>query len=346
VTLTELWFERVLLPLKVKHLAGPRHVSYSEDQAIVVCLAKDAAYYISAFIEHYQKLGVKHVVLLDNGSSDDTVRLASVHSFLSVFQTLVPFRGNNRQLRRYLVRRFGMHGRWVLNVDVDELFDYPYSDRLDFPSLLRYLRARGFTAMVAYMLDMLPDRPLNDIDPTLPLAQAYPCYDVSSVRKHGYFETDGYKGERWVRHNTLSNPEVKRYVGGIRAQAFDLPDVYLIKHPLMLIDGRVQLVHQHFVDHATVADITGVLYHYKFTPNFRAKVDDAVREGNYAHDSWEYQRYQRVLDREPNLSLNTGTARELSSVNDLVSEGFLQVTDDYMNWIDRQGAPQPRVAVS
>ena len=336
MSLKDLWLERLLLPLEVRHVSGPRRVRYARDEAIVVCLAKDAAYHIGPFIEHYRQLGVRHIFLLDNGSSDATVRLASAHPLVSVFQTRLPFRGNNRGMRRYLVRRFCGRNRWVLVVDVDELFDYPCSDRINLGSLLRYLRAQRFSAMAAYMLDMFPDRPLAEIDASLPLKQAYPRYDISAVRKRGYFEADHHHAEQWVRHNTVANPDIKRYVGGIRAQAFDLPDVYLIKHPLLLRDGRTRLVHQHFVDHAAVADVTGVLYHYKFVPGFQAKVDDAVRTGQYADDSWEYRRYQKVLEREPDLNLKTDTSRELRSVNDLVSEGFLQVTDEYRHWVERQ----------
>ena len=36
-------------------------------------------------------------------------------------------------------------------------------------------------------------------------------------------------------------------------------------------------MHQHFVDFAMVADVTGVLRHYQFVPGFRAKVEAAVR---------------------------------------------------------------------
>jgi len=336
VRLKDIWLERLLLPFEVRHICGPRRVRYARDEAIVVCLAKDAAYHIGPFIGHYRRLGVRHIVLLDNGSTDETVRLASADSGVSVFRTHVPFRGNNRGMRRYLVRRFVGRDRWVLVVDVDELFDYPCSDRLGLGALLRYLRERRFSAMAAYMLDMLPDRPLAEIDASLPLQQAYPFYDISAVRKRGYFEVDAYHGEHWVRHNTVTNQEIKRYVGGIRAQAFGLSEVYLIKHPLMLRDGRTRLVHQHFVDRAVVADVTGVLYHYKFVPGFREKVDDAVRTRQYAADSWEYRHYQKVLNREPGLDLRTDTRRELRSVDDLVSEGFLQVTDDYLRWVERQ----------
>lgn len=300
-----------------------------------MCLVKDAAYHVTPFIEHYLRLGVKHLVLLDTGSTDETVARASAFPAVSVFDTDVPFRRNNRQMRRFLVRRFGGRNRWVLVVDVDEFFDYPCSDRVDLTSLLRYLRARRFTTLAAYLLDMVPDGPLDAVDVKAPLGEAYRWYDISAVRKVGYFETDTYRGDRWVRHNTLANPDVKRYVGGIRGQIFDLTEVYLLKHPLLLRDGRTQLVHQHFVDFASVADITGVLYHYKFVPGFRRKVESAVREGAYARDSWEYRHYQQALDRQPTLVLKTATAQELRGVDDLAANGFLQVTDEYRQWIER-----------
>ena len=331
----DVWLERFLLPLRVRHRAGPRRVRYGDHEAIVVSLTKDSEYHVVPFIEHYRRLGAKHVVLLDTGSTDRTIARASAYPFVSVFETSVPFRNTNRQMRRYLVRRFCGRDRWALVVDIDEHFDYPCSDRVDLASLLRYLRGRRFTAMVAYLLDMLPDRPLGAIDAAEPLRDTFRWYDVSAVRRISYFETDGYRCERWVRHNTVANPEIKRYVGGIRAQAFDLRDVYLIKHPLMRRDGRTRLVHQHFVDFATVADITGVLYHYKFVPGFRAKVDAAVRDGTYAGNSWEYRHYQRALDRDPDMMLKSSTARELRSVDDLVDDGFLQVTDDYRHWVEK-----------
>lgn len=332
----DLWLERLLLPLSVRHLSGPRDAPCAPDEVVVLCLVKDAQAYVEPFIAHYERLGVAGIVLLDTGSSDATLRLAASHPRVSVYQTHVPFRNNNRQMRRYLLRRFGGRDRWVLVVDVDEFFDYPGSDRIRLDALLRYLREHQYTAMVCHQLDMLPERPLAQLDGHQPLQQTCPLYDISAVRKRDYFAVDGYGGERWIAHNTLANPAIPRHVGGIRATAFDLPEVYLIKHPLLLCDGRIHLVHQHFVDHAAVADISGVLYHYKFIAGFRAKVDAAVRSRAYADGSWEYQRYQRALDRDPNLSLNSPTAQRLQSVNELVDQGFLHVSNAYLSWIEEQ----------
>ena len=121
--------------------------------------------------------------------------------------------------------------------------------------------------------------------------------------------------------------------GGIRAQLFNLPDVYLIKHPLIFMDGRVEYVHQHFVDHAAIADVTGVLYHYKFVGGFAVKVDDAIANKQYAEDSREYRHYRQVLDKHPHLSLKTDSAAKLNNVKDLVQGKFLQETEKYLDWI-------------
>jgi Glycosyl transferase family 2 len=334
-SIRELWLERVLLPLDVRHLRGPRRISYGDDELLVVCLARNAAPHIRTFLEHYVRLGARHVVLLDNGSDDDTVELAALFPQVSVFRTTLPFRNNNCGMRRYLIRRFGRRRHWVLCVDVDELFDYPLSDRVRPGALLGYLRAKGYTAMAAYLLDMFPEGPIARAPgPGADLRAAHPFYDVSGVRKVGYFDEDGYGAHRFVRHNTVA-PGVKRYLGGVRAAAFDLPDLYLIKHPLTFQDGRVRLSHQHFADHASVADVTGVLYHYKFVEDFGSRVGEAVRTGAYADGSFEYRQYQRALERHPDLSLKSETARALGSVNDLVALDFLQASDDYRAWAER-----------
>jgi len=342
--LRNLWLRWIRLPLNVRHVGGPRRARNAEDELSVVCLAKDAEIYIVPFIEHYLKLGVKHIVVLDNDSTDATRARASRFAEVTVLRTTVPFRNNNVAMRQYLLRRFGQRNRWLLCVDVDELFDYPYSDRVPIASLLRYLRSRSFTALVAYQLDLFSDRPLSDTPSDLPtLRESFRCYDISAVRKIGYFEEDVYGGEMFAASNRLGSARVKRYLGGIRLQVFDLPEVYLIKHPLVFLDGKVRLVHQHFACRAHVADITGVLYHYKFVHGFAARVDAAVDARSYANDSWEYRHYRAVLDKQPDLCLKQETVQRLESVDELVDQDFLQVSPEYERWA---AASEPRVSTT
>src|SRR5215204_5426789 len=111
--------ERVLrwiLEHNVEHVHGPREVDYGIDELVVLVLLRNGRPYIKPFIEHYFSLGVKHIVFLDNGSTDGTV-----------LRSRLPFKKYNITLKQYLVERFG-RGRWTLNADIDELFEYPYSD--------------------------------------------------------------------------------------------------------------------------------------------------------------------------------------------------------------------------
>ena len=82
----------LILRRTVVHVHGPLEVDYASDQLIALCLARDAALYIRSFIEHYFSLGVKHIFLLDNGSSDETVRIATSYSGITVLSTRYPFR--------------------------------------------------------------------------------------------------------------------------------------------------------------------------------------------------------------------------------------------------------------
>src|SRR5215213_1400862 len=149
---------------KVEHLYGPEEIPYKDDELVVVCLIRDGEPWVRSFVEHYFTLGARHLVFLDNDSTDDTVSAASEYDDVTVIRTKLHFNadleGTDGQtlMRRYLIERFGK-GRWSLCVDVDELFDYPYSDVIGLGSLLGYLNSKSYTAVMAHMLDMFPERP-------------------------------------------------------------------------------------------------------------------------------------------------------------------------------------------
>ena len=144
----------------------------------MLCLVKDGEAWIREFIDDYFRKGFKHIVFLDNGSTDNSLAVAKQYPNITILQTDVPFKWNNILLRRYLVVRFGRE-RWSLTADIDELWDYPFSGRVSLAALFGYLRAQGANAMVAQMLDMfLPNLPSEP----RPLKE-YDRYDISEIRK-------------------------------------------------------------------------------------------------------------------------------------------------------------------
>lgn len=326
--------ERAVRPWRVRnavrHLAGPESVEYGPDEVLAISVVRNGAAHLPAFLEHHFALGVCHVVLLDNGSTDATVDIAREHERVTLLRCDLPYAQHENVMKRYLARRFSL-GRWNLCVDVDELFDYPYSSSLGLRSLIGYLNHRSFTAVVAQMLDLFPAGPLREarIVPGASLRETFPFYDLTDVRRTPY------------PFGTLSNPAVHMHWGGIRKAVFGT-DNGLTKAPLVRVEESVDLfVKYHHVRNARVADFTCALLHFPFTEAFAAKVEEAVTAGRYGGPTaWEYERYREaLLAGGGDLRLMRPTARRLGRVEELTAEGFLVVSGDYLRWVEeRRGA--------
>jgi hypothetical protein len=77
-----------------------------------------------------------------------------------------------------------------------------------------------------------------------------------------------------------------------------------------------------------------VLFHYKFLDeHFHTQAARAVSEGQYYNNSALYKKYLQVLEGNPDLLVKQETAREIGSVNDLVENGILVVSEDYMELV-------------
>ncbi len=318
----------------VEHVHGPEVVTYTTDELVVLCLVRNGRPYVRSFVEHYSSMGAKHMVFLDNGSTDGTVEALKSYDNVTVLRSGLPFKRYQMLMKRYLIERFG-RGRWTLSVDMDELFDYPYSDVVSLGSLLRYLNEGSYTGVVVQMLDMFPERPISDAasDEDEPLKELHRFYDISNVREQDYWEFPFVSGVG----NVLANEEIGIYRNGIQNTVFGtLPA--LTKHSLIFLDGEVKPVDRsaHSVSNARIADLTCVLFHYKFTNHLYELIRDAARRENYMRNSGKQKKWLKVLEKSPNLSVKDETSKELKDVNDLVENGFLIVSEEYMSWVDAE----------
>src|SRR5919112_1379076 len=322
-----------ILHSSIEHLHGPEEVPYGEDELVVVCLVRDSRPYVKSFVEHYRSLGAKHLFFLDNNSTDGTVEALKNYDNTTVLRSKLPYKGYRLAFKRFLMGRFGKKDRWCLYADIDELFDYPYSDVVGLSSLLGYLTEKSYTAVAAQMLDMFPEEPLSGRVGNLedePLKELLRFYDLSNITR------TSIKERLSLRNNTLESDDIEFFSGGIRGAIFGTRP-HLTKHPLVFLDGRVKpmeglsLDSDHWVANARIADITCVLLHYKFLDGyFYKQAVRAVEEENYWNDSADYKRYLQVLDTNPTLQVKRESARELRGVNDLVENGFLVVSEEYM----------------
>jgi hypothetical protein len=313
-----------LLRGRVKYLHGPQDIRYGIDELLVTSVVRNGALYIKSFMEHHLSLGIEHFVFLDNGSTDSTVERLCTYPQATVLRTDAPYETYENTMKRYLADRFS-RGRWNLCVDIDELFDYPFSDRLSLADLLRYLNENRYTAVVAQMLDMFSDVPLAALESAADdrLKDKYPFYDLSAISKSEY---------EWSERST---PHIKMHRGGIRRAVFGT-DNGLTKAALVQMNGRVRpFVEWHQATGAVVADVSCILMHYPFVSSFREKVQDAVRTGRYGMTTTdEYIAYLKGLERSPTLALMLDTARRFTDLEQLIAEDFLVVSDKYRRWVN------------
>lgn len=221
-----------------------------------------------------------------------------------------------------------------MSVDQDELFDYPFSDVVSLKALLRYLSENSYTAVVAYMLDMFPERLFEDDsharDMSLEeLKRTSRFYDISGVIRANYHDV-GEIG------NVLSNEEVSVLRGGVRERLFGVRPM-LTKHPLVFFDDRLKPMDlsDHWAGNARVADFTGILMHYKLTNSLYGVVRQEIRDRRQLDlQKDRYGEYFKVLDRSPSLLLKNEASRELGSVNELVGTPFATVSRQYMGFVE------------
>ncbi len=311
-----------LLPSKVRHIHGPERAPYRLDELVVISVVRNGELHIHSFLDHFRALGVKHFFFLDNQSIDRTLEMLCLHDDVTVLQTDAPYSKYENTMKRYLAERFSP-GRWNLCADIDELFDYPFSDRVSLSDFLRYLNATGYTAVAAQMLDMFSDIPLKELESRANdvLSEKYPFYDISAIDKEEYL---------WSKR---SNPEIKMHWGGIRKQVFGTLNG-LTKSPLVLMDGKVKpFITWHHARGARMADISCLLRHYPFVSSFAAKVGEAVCTGRYGFKvDDEYKAYARTLQENKNLSVKTESARRFVGLEPLIDDRFLVVSANYRQW--------------
>lgn len=314
---------------EIRRVYGPADVECARDELVVLCVERNAALWIRSFIEHHLELGARHIFFLDTGSTDDTISLASTYDCVSVFSTELSFKQLQIGLRRWLTRTLG-RDRWSVTCDADELWDYPYSDRLNLRFFLQYLNRHGYKTVTAHMIDMFSGEPFNRLQsrPDDSLKDKYRFYDLTNVIR----TRDVY----WMHNGQSTDEHIFCTFGGIRHRHFGSRCLLQTKHPLVFADDSVGVYTYdgHFMTDAPVADITTALLHYKFVSSLAELAKTNLEEGQLYHASQHYQGFRDVLASEPDFSLLSETSSELGRVQELVDSGFLTVSERFVRWAD------------
>ena len=307
-----------------------------EGEVLAIVLVRDGEYYLDAFFEYYRALGIRYFAFIDNGSTDGTLARLRREEGCVIDRAVLPLAQYEDLIRAYPAQAYGQN-RWCLYVDMDEQFDFEGRMRHGLPALVRYLEARGETAMMAQMLEMFPRAPLVQVQ-DLSFADAlvrFHYYDISTVEHFAYHSAD-IPFEALLRDNRLSNDALEFKFGGVRGKVFG-ETCCLTKHPLVFNGPQVvPAAHPHLSRNVVVSDVTAVIRHYKFAGNVAARDAASAVSGDLAHG--EDRARLDVLRAQQALTLYSGDAQAWGGIAPLYDAGFLTASASYSAFLDGQSA--------
>lgn len=262
-----------------------------------VCLRNEAVR-LPYYLQHMRRLGVDHILAVDNSSTDGSADLLAAQPDVSLWQTSASYKASRFGVDwlTWLQIRFG-HGHWCLTADADELLIYPDWENRPLQALTEWMGRQGQESLGTLMLDLFPKGPLGSQnyvagqDPTLSLP---------------YFDTAPY---RWQVQPVMQNLWVQ---GGPRERVFfaDTPrqSPTLNKIPLIKWNRRFAYVNS---THSALPrrlnrvwqgdPVTGVLLHTKFLPSIVEKSAEEKRRGEHFGDASRFADYYDHLIAGPDL---------------------------------------------
>ncbi len=269
------------------------------DDVLLMSVVRNEKIRLPFFLDYYRKLGVNHFLFVDNDSDDGSLAFLRTQPDVSVWQTKTSYKkaGFGLDWSNYLLRKYA-HGHWVLTVDPDEFFIYPFCDTRPISGLTDWLDSCAVRSFGTMLIDMYPEGPVD----------AEPYHEGQ----------DPFEIARWFdagNYMISKNPEYKNLwiQGGPRARVFfqDNPSKApaLNKIPLVKWDRRyVYISSTHSLlprglnqvyDEWGGEKTSGALLHAKLINTLGDKAREEMQRGQHYRGSGEYKAYAKQLDEQP-----------------------------------------------
>lgn len=264
------------------------------DILLAVCL-RDEALRLPYFLDWYRALGVRHVLAVDNGSTDGSAEMLCAAPDVSVWQTVDSYRAARFGMD-WIVHLLGRHasGHWVVTADPDEFLVYPFHDSRPLPALTGWLEQAGARAFPAMLLDMYPKGGVDAV----PYAAGTDPFEIAC-----WFDAANYSYRPNPRHGNLW------IRGGPRARAMfaDRPALAPSLNKIPLVRwrrGQVYASSTHMLlprglnrcwDRGGGEKPAGCLLHAKFLSPLPAKVAEELERREHHARGLEYEAYAARL---------------------------------------------------
>ncbi len=283
--------------------------------AVVFAVVRNERFRIEPWLAHYRSMGFGAFAIVDNGSNDGTFEFLSKEKDVVLFRTEESYRLANSGIE--WVNEFHARldpGHWVLLADADELLVYRGWPRTSIFEFTDQVRQAGSNAVFGFMLDMYPEGPVDSADGQ-DLFEKAPCFDSdyyfrSRPKKPWADQADCIELVGGPRVRLLSSLEKERrttwvhyFLRGQMDRILPLlPDGLvglavrlapkqmpcLSKVPLAFSGSGFRYVNAHGGSPANFYSENVVFCHFKFLPDFAARVEQEV------HSKRAFQARRRI----------------------------------------------------
>ena len=272
-----------------------------EGDIFVMCTQRNEHVRLPYFLRYYRNLGVNHFFFVDNDSTDGSLDYLADQPDVSVWHT----KGSYKRSRfgvdwlNYLCLKHA-HGHWVLTVDPDEFFLYPFCDTRPMRALTDWLDASSIKSFSAMLLDMYPKGPIN----SNPYQRGQDPLEIAN-----WFDPGNYTIQRNKRFGNLwiqGGPRARTFFSDMPEKAPALNKIPLVKwnkrytyvsSTHMLLPRGLNLVYDEWGGEKA----SGVLLHTKFLDTFSVKAQEELERKQHYAASVEYKAYAAAAQQNPDL---------------------------------------------
>lgn len=268
---------------------------------LLVTVLRNERVRLPYFLDYYRKLGVGHFLIVDNGSDDGSREYLAAQPDVSLWTTGGSYRASRYGVDwvNWLLMRHA-HGHWILSVDVDEFFIYPFCDTRPIRALTDWLDASAIRSFPAMVVDMYPK---GSIDAE-PYREGMNPFTIATWFDSGNYmiSRNGTYGNLWIQ----GGPRARTMFADRPGEAPSLNKIPLVKwhrsycyvsSSHMLLPRGLNLVYDEWGGEKA----SGCLLHAKFLSTFRAKVDEELERREHFAQSREYIAYAETLREEGDL---------------------------------------------
>ncbi|MCC0063409.1 MAG: glycosyltransferase family 2 protein [Defluviimonas sp.] len=272
-----------------------RTASIARNAILVAAVLRNERSLLPYFLRYYRQLGVDHFLIVDNGSDDGSREYLEAQSDVSLWHTTASYKSARFGVDwlNWILMRNGV-GHWVLTVDIDEFFIYPFCDTRPIRALTDWLdtyRLRSFPALV---VDMYPK---GHVDQT-PYREGQNPFEIADhfdsgnymISRNPLYQNLWIQGGPRARTMFADAPHNAPSLNKIPLVKWRWPDCYASSTHMLLPRSLNQVYDEWGGEKAS-----GCLLHAKFISTLGAKVAEELARREHFAESREYLAYSETL---------------------------------------------------